>query len=207
MPTDQEPNSRPPLYGVEGLPDLPIERKKGGRPCTICNSPHRASIERARVLGTLSYAQQEQRYNIKRDAIARHFDRKHISDQRVKEIMLEAKREKIAEVDAEINEDQTEITGGLHRIVRELDQLLKRAKDNGDDGMALASLRELRQTLMDLAKLYGKLREVSTVEVKILEAPQWVQLRAILGEVFEQHPAAGQAFIAKTRQLQLTMDA
>ena len=63
----------------------------------------------------------------------------------------------------------------------------------------------MRQTLMDLAKLYGKLREVSTVDVKILEAPQWVQLRAILGEVFAAHPAAGEMFLSKTRHLQLIM--
>jgi hypothetical protein len=156
----------------EGLPDLPRGKSKGGRPCTICASPNRAAIERARVLGILTYGQIEQRYSVKRDAIGRHFDRKHVSEQRVKEILLDAKREKIAAVDAEIDEDQVEITGGLQRIVRELDVLLKRAKDAGDDGMALASLRELRATIMDLAKLYGKLREVSTVEVKILEAPQ-----------------------------------
>ena len=96
-----------------------------------------------------------------------------------------------------------EISGGLQRIVREIDGILQRAKAAGDDGMALTALRDMRQTLMELAKLYGKLREVSTVEVKILEAPQWVQLRAILVEVFNAHPAAGATFIEKTRHLKL----
>jgi hypothetical protein len=126
-------------------------------------------------------------------------------DEVVREIIVQAKRERAAEVDAEINQDQVDISIGLQRVVREIDDILQRAKAAGDDGMALTALRDMRQTLMDLAKLYGKLREISTVEVKILEAPQWVQLRAILGEVFAAHPAAGQMFLSKTSHLQLTI--
>jgi hypothetical protein len=136
------------------------------------------------------------------DAIRRHA-KAHIPNELVKEIIVQSKRERAAEVDAEINQDQVEVSTGLQRIVRPIDGILQRAKAAGDDGMALTALRDMRQTLMDLAKLYGKLREVSTVEIKILEAPQWVQLRAILVEVFNAHPAAGAAFLDKTRHLNL----
>jgi hypothetical protein len=115
----------------------------------------------------------------------------HVSNEQKQAILFQIKREKEAAIAVEIEEGDVDITTGLQRIVREIDQILQRAKAAGDDGMAFASLRDMLVTLMDLAKLYGKLREVSTVEVKILGAPQWLQLRAILVEVFNEHRAAG----------------
>jgi hypothetical protein len=183
---------------------------KGGRQCTVCAHPDREAIDQDVVLKKGSLKDIAFRYRkagfLGPDAIGRHRDN-HLSEQIRREIIAGATRERAKEVDDQINEDVSDLEGGLQRIIRELDALLARAKANEDDGMALASLRELRSTMMDLARLYGQLKEVSTFEVRILEAPQWAQLRAILGEVFQQHPAAGQLFIQKTRQLQLTMDA
>ena len=185
---------------------MPADQGKPGRPCTVCQHPARDEINKAIVLKAGSNKDVAYRFRsrglLHADAIGRHA-KAHIPEEVVKEIILESKREKSAAIDAEINEDQVEISGGLQRIVREIDGILQRAKAAGDDGMALTALRDMRQTLMELAKLYGKLREVSTVEVKILEAPQWVQLRAILVEVFNAQPAAGAAFMEKTRHLKL----
>ena len=177
-----------------------------GRNCSVCEHPARDEINKAIVLKTGSNKDIAYRFRCRGllhpDAIGRHA-KAHITEELVREIIVQSKRERAAEVDAEINQDQLDISTGLQRIVREIDGILQRAKDAGDDGLALTALRDMRGTLMDLAKLYGKLREVSTVEVKILEAPQWVQLRAILVEVFNAHPAAGAAFLDKTRHLKL----
>jgi hypothetical protein len=177
---------------------------KPGRPCTICEHRRRAEIERA-VLGQFdTKVTIARKHGVHIDAISRHLDR-HVTADEKKEILLEVKRDKEAAIGV-TPEEEVDITTGLQRIVREIDQILQRAKAAGDDGMALASLRDMRATLMDLAKLYGKLREVSTVEVKILDAPQWLQLRAILVEVFNDHPAAGAAFLKRTRHLKLLSD-
>jgi hypothetical protein len=177
-----------------------------GRSCTVCEHPARDEINKAIVLKTGSNKDIAYRFRARGllhpDAIGRHA-KAHIPDYLVKEIIVESKRERAAEVDAEINQDQVDISTGLQRIVREIDGILQRAKNAGDDGLALTALRDMRGTLMDLAKLYGRLREVSTVEVKILEAPQWVQLRAILVEVFNGHLGAGAAFFDRTRHLKL----
>jgi hypothetical protein len=186
--------------------DMAQDRGKLGRPCTVCEHPARDEINQAIVLKTRSNRDIAYRFRARgllhADAIGRHA-KAHIPEELVKEIIVQSKRERTAKVDAEINQDQVDISTGLQRIVREIDGILQRAKDAGDDGLALTALRDMRGTLMDLAKLYGKLREVSTLEVKILEAPQWVQLRAILVEVFNAHPAAGAAFLDKTRHMKL----
>jgi hypothetical protein len=190
MTTDAGPKARP------------------GRPCTVCEHPALDEINKAIVLKTGSNRDIAYRFRARgllhADAIGRHA-KAHIPEELVREIIVQAKRERATEVDSEINQDQVDISTGLQRIVHEIDGILQRAKAAGDDGMALTALRDMRQTLMDLAKLYGKLREVSTVEVKILEAPQWIQLRTILADVFAAHPAAGEMFLSKTRHLQLTM--
>jgi hypothetical protein len=182
------------------------DRGKLGRPCTVCEHPACKEINKAIVLKTGSNKDVAYRFRsrglLHPDAIGRHA-KAHIREESVKEIIVQSKRERAGEVDAEINQDQIDISSGLQRIVREIDGILQRAKDAGDDGLALTALRDMRGTLMDLGKLYGKLREVSTIEVKILEAPQWVQLRAILVVVFNAHPAAGAAFLEKTQHLKL----
>ena len=182
-------------------------RRTPGRRCTVCEHPACDEINKAIVLKTGSNRDIAYRFRARgllhADAIGRHA-RAHIPEELVREIIVQAKRERAVEVDAEINQDQVDISTGLQHIVREIDGILQRAKAAGDDGMALTALRDMRQTLMNLAKLYGKLREVSTIEVRICEAPQWLALRAILAEVFRAHPAAGEMFLSKTRHLQLT---
>ena len=92
---------------------------------------------------------------------------------------------------------------GLQRIVREVDGILRRAKAAGDDQLALTSLRDMRATLMDMARIYGQLQQVTTVNVNVADLPQWQQLKAILVEIFHLHPAAGETFLTKTRHLRL----
>jgi hypothetical protein len=61
----------------------------------------------------------------------------------------------------------------------------------------------MRGTLLDLARLHGQLQNVTTLQVNIAELPQWVQLRNILIEVFNEVPAAREVFARKTRHLKL----
>ena len=91
----------------------------------------------------------------------------------------------------------------VERIVREIDSILRRAKAAGDDQLALISLRDMRQTLMDMARIYGQLQQVTTINVKVAELPQWAQLKTILVEVFRLHPDAGETFMTKTRHMHL----
>ena len=79
-------------------------------------------------------------------------------------ILLDAKVAKQEAAAAALTGERVEIDTGLRRIVAEIDRVLQRAKAN-DDLLALGSLKEMRTTLLALAKLHGQLRQELTVTV------------------------------------------
>ncbi|WP_439545002.1 hypothetical protein [Sandarakinorhabdus sp.] len=160
-----------------------------------------ASIDRDLVAG-MSMRAVARKYGLSSDAVHRH-SKAHISEEQRRDIAVEIKRDQALAVADELNGEAVEIKGGLARIVRELELILNKAKVRGDDPLALVSLRELRTTLLDLAKVYGGLKSELTVNVNLNDSPQWLQLRDVLLGVFEQHPAAKQEFIERARFLRL----
>jgi hypothetical protein len=176
--------------------------KKGDRPCTTCNHPLRTAIDKHLILRTMTVQAMAKKYDIGEEALRRHRDA-HISEETKRELLLQARVEKQEAVADDLNAERVEIDDGLRKILREIDGILQRAKQNGDDPLALGSLKEMRAALMDLAKLQGTLRNELTVNVSLNEAPQWLQLRAILMEVFERHPAAKADFLARATTLRI----
>ena len=104
-----------------------------------------------------------------------------------------------------INEDKVEIQSGLKRCLQHLDRILEKAKDDEDAQLQLAALKETRQTLIDLAKIYGTLKQSLTVNISLADSPEWHLLRQVLIETFNDYPEAGKAFIAKARRLNVTL--
>ena len=79
-------------------------------------------------------------------------------------ILLDAKVAKQEAAAAALRGERVEIDTGLRRIVAEIDRVLQRAKAN-DDLLALGSLKEMRTTLLALAKLQVQLSQELTVTV------------------------------------------
>ncbi|MEE4212682.1 MAG: hypothetical protein V2I43_25845, partial [Parvularcula sp.] len=174
-----------------------------GRPKTIAIHPERKTIDKQIVLGLLPMSHIAKRLGLHPDTV-RRYAKEHISEESRREIILAARREERESEDDEINEDQVEITKSMQRVLREIEAILNRVKGD-DDALALTALRDMRQTLMDLGKLYGQLNDKTTIQVSINEAPEWVRLRLILGDVFRAHPEAGQAFLARANQERLSI--
>lgn len=189
------------------MPENPPEKRRGGRgrPCTVCSLPAKAldKLHRQHVRG-VSMPKLAERFGLHTDAIARHLKNGHLPAEARKQIVLDLKAEAALAVDAEINADQVDIRDGLKRIVREIEAILTRAKGE-DDALALTALRDMRATLVDLAKVYGQLKEQTTVTVSINEAPEWMRLRHILSDVFRDHPEAGRAFIERAQRERLSI--
>jgi hypothetical protein len=179
-----------------------MPEKKTGRRCTVCAHSSVARINRYLVTKEMSHRAMAEKYDLGTDALHRHF-RAHVTEEQKRQILLDVKREADQAVADELNGEAVEIKGGLARIVRELEAILNRAKARGDDPLALVSLKELRGTLLDLAKVYGSLKSELTVTVNLNESPQWLQLRDILLDIFARHPEAKQDFIERARFLRL----
>ena len=89
----------------------------------------------------------------------------------------------------------------LKWVLRELKSLLEDAKDDKDRVMQLGSLKELRQSLMALADLHGKLNKRMDVHLNLNESPQFIELRKIIIRVLDRHPAAKHDFLDEMDRL------
>jgi hypothetical protein len=177
-------------------------RGRTGRRCSVCSNSRARELDREVVRGAALNAV-SRKYGLSASAVHRHA-KTHLTEELRKELLIELKHERVAALDEEINQDRVDISSGLQRIIREIEGILNRSKQTGDDQLALTALRDMRGTLLDLARLHGQLQNVTTLQVNVAELPQWVQLRNILIEVFNEIPAAREVFALKTRHLKLT---
>ena len=172
-----------------------------GRKCSACLHPRLAELNREIVRGSALNAV-SRRFGLSQSAVHRHA-KNHLSDETRKELLIDFKRERAAAIDKEVNQDRVDISSGLQRIIREIECILNRSKESGDDQLALSALRDMKNTLLDLGRLHGQLQNVTTLQIKVAELPQWIQLRQILIEVFNEVPAARHVFALKTKHLNL----
>lgn len=185
------------------VPAAAAKQETRGAKCTVCEHRKREAIETAWLLKRGTQDRIAETHGLHKDAIGRHFQN-HVTEDRKKEIVLAAKEAASAQLDDEINADQVDIAHGMKRILKEIETILGRARGE-DDTLALTALRDMRATLESLAKLYGQLQDKTTIVVSINEAPEWLKLRAILGDVFRDHPEAGAAFVAQAQQARLSI--
>ncbi|PIE13502.1 MAG: hypothetical protein CSA68_11640 [Rhodobacterales bacterium] len=109
--------------------------------------------------------------------------------------MGEAKMAELQEQADLVNQFGEDTDKDLKWVLRELKSLLSDAKGDDDKTLALGTLKELRQSLMALADLHGKLNKKMDVHLNLNESPQFIQLRSIILKVLNNHPAAKHEFL------------
>jgi ubiquinone biosynthesis protein UbiJ len=102
-----------------------------------------------------------------------------------------------------LNEDRVEIDGDLRWVIQKLKALLQDAEGDEDRLLQLGSLREIRQSLLALAELQGKLNKELTVHLNLNESPQFLTLREIILRVLDRHPEAKADFLDEMRVLKV----
>lgn len=117
--------------------------------------------------------------------------------------MGEAKLADIREKAQIVDEFGEDTYKDLKWVLRELKALLEAAKDDEDRQMQLGSLKEIRQSLMSLADLHGKLNKRMDVHLNLNESPQFIQLRQIILNVLERHPDAKADFLEEMKVLKV----
>lgn len=180
---------------------LGLEATRAGRKSLVAVHPFAEAITKHLVLRTMQLQAISAKYDIHQDALVRWRDK--LSEEIKREIMLAARVARAEAVATELNEESVEVDTGLKRIVREIDLILQRAKENENDLLALGSLKEMRQALMDLARLQGQLNRTLTVTVDLNESPQFLTLREIILRVLEGHPLAKADFLAEMTRLRI----
>lgn len=149
------------------------------------------------VLGRMSMWQASKELGISDTSVARYITSLPEADKLaiLATAMHDAKVQTAMKHAAIVNEFGEDTDKDLKWVLRELKSLLESAKGDDDRMMQLGALKELRQSLMSLADLHGKLNKKMDIHLNLNESPQFIQLRGIILGVLERHPAAKHDFL------------
>jgi hypothetical protein len=150
------------------------EGKSVGRTCTVCASPHRATIDAALITGRSSRDLAAQ-YGLSHHAVSRHFAT-HLP---------QAQREAYKEQEAQRADDLLSEARRLREITM---ALLGRAVQANDLRTALVAVREARGNLELIGKLLGELDTGPAISVMV--SAEWAAVRSTLLAALAPHPAA-----------------
>lgn len=179
-------------------------RRKSGPQCQCCAHPRVDDLNRDLVRGSISKNAVGRKYGLDPDAVHRHA-KNHLTEEQRREIAVEIKRDRAQAVATELNDERLDIASTYDALARRVERLISKAEEEGNDGLALASMEGLRKVLSDIAKMQGKLAQQLTVQVSLMESREWIELRSILETIFREHPAAGQMFLDQARRRRLSI--
>lgn len=180
-------------------------RRQGQHKLDALPKHKRDEIVRDVVLGRKSMLQVSREMLVSDTAVSR-FMRTVTEEERLGILAQAAHDAKIAQAmrNKELVEELGEDTErDLKWVLHELKMLLSDAKGDQDRLMQLGALKEVRQALMSLADLQGKLNKKIDISLNLNESPQFIRLRQIILHVLDKHPAAKQDFLAEMRALQV----
>lgn len=155
--------------------------------CTVCTHDDREAVDAALLSGT-SLRDIARRYDLSKDAVARH-RRGHLSPALA---TVQAQRE------ADTGQTAAERVEGLYAKAH---RILESAEAAGKASVSLSAIRELRSIVELLARLTGELDERPQV-VNVLTAPEWLVIRSALLQALAPHPEARQAVAGALAELE-----
>ena len=101
------------------------------------------------------------------------------------------------------NEFSDEVDQDLKWVLRQLRDLFEAAKGDEDRLLQLGTLKEVRNSLMALAEVSGKLNRKIDIHLNLAESPQFLRLRSIILTVLDRHPEAKADFLDEMRVLKV----
>jgi len=144
------------------------------RPCSVCVSEQRDSVDKTLITGAANRAVARQ-FGLSKDAVARH-RAEHV-----------AERLATAERSADVA-SATDLLTELRLLRAKAISLLLKAEREGDYRTALAGVREARGCLELLAEVEGELDR--RPQINVLLSPEWQQVRAVLLDALRGYPEA-----------------
>lgn len=174
------------------------------RPCTVCAHPQRKTIDRALVLKRQTQTAIAESFGLNVYAVRRHRDN-HMPSEKRRVIFAEAKEEQAAiekaGADEVVTAERLDVIASLTRLSERVDRLVTKAEEEGEAGIALKGMAELRRQIELAARVLGDLDATSSTTVIIAQHPEWLRVRDILFTVLDRHPAAKADFIATAKEL------
>jgi hypothetical protein len=171
--------------------------------CHACQHPQRAEIE-SLVCNGASQRSVGERFGLSKDIVSRHFKR-HLSRERRAELMVGPDRVKdLAEAAAKESRSLLDQMQVVRSVL--FSRFLASAEAADNVGVALTASR-LLESLRELGKLTGELRQVSGISIQnnsinLFASPDFTRLAEGLLEVCRSHPGAKADILALLRRLE-----
>lgn len=145
------------------------------------------------------------------------FRKRFVTDEVQKIVLVEANKMSAESLNAEVNEAQDKIEGGIEGILREQRRLYKTLNDmaaekGGSDalmevlGPMMQLLRDQTKSYDGLLKVYAQLRDKTVIVQPLAEHPDIAKLMDALWVVFKLHPQAFEDFREIARQKRIPLD-
>lgn len=185
------------------------KRRAGPAPdrSKIARKPQKLRDEMARqiILGHISMHAAAKEFKVTPATVSRWIGGYTEEDRlRIMSEALEKKRVQEGHDVAEfVNELGDDITSDLKWVLRELKRLLEDAKGDDEKALQLGALKELRQSLMAVADITGKLSKRVEVSFELHESPAFLELRSVMLKVLEKHPEAKMDFLQEMGRLKV----
>ncbi|MEM7516068.1 MAG: hypothetical protein AAF368_03975 [Planctomycetota bacterium] len=168
----------------------------------ILTEPQREKLIVDLHLGRISAYAAGKKYGIAEQSVARW--RKTWPEDEI--LMLAAREKQRSEVakkrDAAgiLMSEGDDIDNDLRWIIQRLRRAVEACEDD-EQLLELAQLREMRKSLIDLAKVRGMFSNKIDVSIDLGSSPQFLMLRTIILKVLEAHPDAKAAFLEEMQAL------
>jgi hypothetical protein len=158
------------------------------RECSICahDEHHAINVD---LLHRVSYRNIAERYGVSKPALSRH------SQEHIPELLLQAY--------AAIQRDDAEdLAGELVKVKADVHRLKERAEEEGDIRTALLGCDKALKALELQAKVEQLIQTAPTVNIALVEHPDYKRLEDVLTGALEPYPAARYAVAGALKELE-----
>ncbi len=172
--------------------------------CKVCSHPKLKQIERALVLRAQPIRVIAEAHGISPYSVERHYHN-HVTAEQRRLVYADARSEQAmvdrATADQIVKADRIDVMGSLARLSKRCERILDSAEKDGEDGLALSAIRELRHQITLAAKILGDLDSTKETTVIIADHPAWLSIRDLIFRVLDRHPDAKRDFIESVKGL------
>ncbi len=103
---------------------------------------------------------------------------------------------------AEQAERRASLLDRVEGLIERAETLYSAASEEGKSAQALAVLKELRGLLELYGRSTGELSTTPTVTLNLMQAPEWLQVRAVLFAALSAYPDARQVVVGRLLELE-----
>ena len=158
------------------------------RSCTVCGHELAHQINVA-LVHRESYRNITERYSVSKAALSRH------SQEHIPELLLKA-------YEAIERDDAENLAAELVRVKKDVHRLREKAEEEGDLRTALLGCDKALKALELQAKVEQLIQTSPTVNIALVEHPEWQRIEDVLTRALEPYPAARYAVADALKEIE-----